>query len=265
MGNAIKFSPEGGTVKLNARLLQNEAKRRFLAFSVSDQGGGIPRSDHHLLFEKFSQTSKCASGSGLGLSICRKILNLIGGDIWIDGSHGDLKDDTARLSLREVVENDETRSMESVRRVFSQNTNYFEDREVVFTGALFHFMIPFCGKDPMSRSDSSDDGDKSEAETSSRMVKRRTLHDLFPNAPSTALQESIVTLCGRLKILVVEDNVINQKVLCKMLSNVLDDSIESSITIAENGAQAVEKASESEFHIIFMGKRALSNKFILIP
>ena len=79
IGNAIKFGPEGETVKL--RLYVN--KNGNTVFTVSDMGDGLSENTQQHLFDKFYQgdSSHKEEGNGLGLTLVKKILDLEGGDI----------------------------------------------------------------------------------------------------------------------------------------------------------------------------------------
>lgn len=82
ISNAIKFSPSGSEIRLTARNLdENEA-----LIEVSDQGPGIPADKLEHIFERFQQgdasDSRALGGTGLGLTICRSIVNQHGGRIW---------------------------------------------------------------------------------------------------------------------------------------------------------------------------------------
>lgn len=88
LDNAIKFSPPGGSVHLEAFL-----EERRPGLSVTDQGPGIPRSERDKIFQRFYQVdrsrSKTRPGSGLGLSIVKHIVHLHGGSIDVgDGPTG---------------------------------------------------------------------------------------------------------------------------------------------------------------------------------
>ncbi len=80
LSNAIKFSETGTTVNVNIK-----EKEEILQVSVADQGPGIPEDELSLLFKVFSKTSiKSSDGessSGLGLAICKKIIEKHGGEI----------------------------------------------------------------------------------------------------------------------------------------------------------------------------------------
>jgi hypothetical protein len=92
LSNAIKFSPENTTIQIDMKFLEPKNRRsqsHMIQVSVSDQGVGIPDDQIESVFDKFYQSSKTrsqAGGTGLGLPICREIINLHGGKIWAESS-----------------------------------------------------------------------------------------------------------------------------------------------------------------------------------
>ena len=89
LSNALKFSPAGSTVTLRVR----DAEAGMLAYSIIDQGPGIPREWAQKVFDKFAQVSArrkgAAIGSGLGLAFCRLAVEAQHGRIWVDASEGE--------------------------------------------------------------------------------------------------------------------------------------------------------------------------------
>jgi signal transduction histidine kinase/putative methionine-R-sulfoxide reductase with GAF domain len=87
LSNAVKFTPDGGSVQLNARL-----NRELLKISVKDDGIGIAQADQAALFEAFRQVGKSSSGqregTGLGLALSRRFVELHGGKIELDSKPG---------------------------------------------------------------------------------------------------------------------------------------------------------------------------------
>ena len=76
--NAMKYTPPGTPVEISGRLNDNE-----LLVTVADQGPGLPVGQEERIFEKFYQvTPGSARGAGLGLTICRSIIEAHGGHIW---------------------------------------------------------------------------------------------------------------------------------------------------------------------------------------
>ncbi len=87
VGNAVKFTPEGGQVRVAARLVHRE-----LEVSVSDTGPGIPRENLTTIFEKFHQApfknSEYIKGTGMGLAIVKHVITAHGGRVWAESEPG---------------------------------------------------------------------------------------------------------------------------------------------------------------------------------
>jgi CheY-like chemotaxis protein/anti-sigma regulatory factor (Ser/Thr protein kinase) len=92
LSNAAKFTPEEGTIRLNACLLPENGDLCHLQISVEDTGIGITNEDKARLFCSFEQaeagTARKYGGTGLGLSISRNIVELMGGKIWVASEPG---------------------------------------------------------------------------------------------------------------------------------------------------------------------------------
>ncbi len=88
LSNAVKFSPQG-TGRVAVRL---ESGDRGLTLSVSDNGPGVAPENQRLIFEKFRQVGDTLTakppGTGLGLAICRRIVEHLGGKIWVESAAG---------------------------------------------------------------------------------------------------------------------------------------------------------------------------------
>jgi two-component system phosphate regulon sensor histidine kinase PhoR len=87
LGNAIKFSPDGGQI-----LVTVEDAGTMVRASVSDPGIGIPEDQQERIFERFYQVNGSAkrrfSGVGLGLAIVKRIVETHGGQVWVESEHG---------------------------------------------------------------------------------------------------------------------------------------------------------------------------------
>jgi signal transduction histidine kinase len=86
LSNAIKFTPEGGRIDVAA-----VPKDGSVAISVSDTGIGIAPEDQEKVFEEFRQVGTAAKkveGTGLGLTLCRKFVELHGGRVWVESQVG---------------------------------------------------------------------------------------------------------------------------------------------------------------------------------
>jgi signal transduction histidine kinase len=86
LSNAIKFTPEGGRIEVQA-----VPRDGLVEVSVSDTGIGIAPEDQEKVFEEFRQVGTAAKkieGTGLGLTLCRKFVELHGGRIWVKSRLG---------------------------------------------------------------------------------------------------------------------------------------------------------------------------------
>ncbi|MGH7253624.1 MAG: ATP-binding protein, partial [Nitrospiraceae bacterium] len=86
LSNALKFTPEGGRAEVRARVAEGMAE-----ISVADTGVGIAPEDQEAIFEEFRQVGTAAKkveGTGLGLALSRKFIELHGGRIWVESRVG---------------------------------------------------------------------------------------------------------------------------------------------------------------------------------
>ena len=86
LSNAIKFTPEGGRIEVEAKQVDGSVE-----ISVSDTGDGIAPEDQEAIFEEFRQVGTAAKkveGTGLGLALSRKFIELHGGRIWVESQVG---------------------------------------------------------------------------------------------------------------------------------------------------------------------------------
>jgi signal transduction histidine kinase len=130
LSNAVKFTLDGGVVKVSAKMIDGfdrvkirsagtqhikikkekaEAQTagdslhaRFVEISVADTGIGLEPEDHSKIFDAFVQVDSSASrryqGTGLGLSLTKKLVELHGGRIWVE-SEGEGKGSTFRFTI----------------------------------------------------------------------------------------------------------------------------------------------------------------------
>jgi signal transduction histidine kinase len=87
MSNAVKFTPSGGRVDVSAQMTDG-----IVEVAVADTGSGIAPEDHELIFEEFGQargdSSKRQEGTGLGLPLSQKFIELHGGRLWVESAQG---------------------------------------------------------------------------------------------------------------------------------------------------------------------------------
>jgi signal transduction histidine kinase len=95
LSNATKFTAEGGRIDVRAVLTGDDVE-----LSVRDTGIGIAREEHEAVFEEFRQVGTGVvkqEGTGLGLALCRKFVELHGGRIWVESELG--RGSTFRFTL----------------------------------------------------------------------------------------------------------------------------------------------------------------------
>ncbi|SFL67439.1 PAS domain S-box-containing protein [Paenibacillus sp. 1_12] len=176
IGNAVKFTYTGG-VSITVEKWLHTLNSLHLQFTIRDSGIGIPEDKINQLFQPFYQLdhymTRKSEGTGLGLAISKKLVEKMGGDIWIEPTIG--------------------------------------------PGATFVFTVALKEEKPIKEVD-----------------------------PDELLMEEKV-IKKSLKILVAEDHEINQLVLRKML-----EKMGHTITIVENGKEAVNAVTFEAFDLIFM-------------
>lgn len=109
LANAVKFTPDGGHIRLYAaRIVDNEGKVQ-LYLSVSDTGCGIPEKDLPLIFDSFFQAQNKVtypvfgqSGTGIGLNVCKRIVALHGGVISAKNNHAGGTSFRVMLPMKEM-------------------------------------------------------------------------------------------------------------------------------------------------------------------
>ncbi len=179
LGNAIKFT-ETGSIKLSVTANLIDDSLQELHFAVSDTGIGISEENIQTLFIPFTQIDSTAtrkhSGTGLGLSICRKIIEEMGGRIWVESQLG--------------------------------------------KGSTFKFIIPVQVN-----------------------LVRKTQQQPQQNTAGIISGTEIKPL----KMLVAEDNNMNQLLATKMFKK-----IGYIIEIANNGKEAVDMTTKYDYDLVFM-------------
>jgi signal transduction histidine kinase len=86
LSNAVKFTPAGGAVNVSAGQVDGEVR-----VSVADTGPGLAPEDHERIFEEFQQTEagvEQREGTGLGLALSKRLVELHGGRIWVESEFG---------------------------------------------------------------------------------------------------------------------------------------------------------------------------------
>ena len=186
VGNSIKFT-EHGRVGLSIALDSSTPEELLLHFVVSDTGLGIAPEKQKLIFTAFSQadssTTRKFGGTGLGLTICSRLVELMGGEIWVES--------------------------------------------VLGQGSQFHFTAKLArGKLGVRTTGTS----QTQTDSSS------------PIAVHTVLKEP-----RRLRVLLAEDNAVNQKIASRVL-----EKRGYEVTVAANGRLALAALDRAQFDVVLM-------------
>ena len=181
LNNAVKFT-HAGSIEMRADLYERREDALTLHFSVSDTGVGIPPDKIEAIFEAFRQAdgsvTRTYGGTGLGLTICARLVNLMGGRVWVESEPG--------------------------------------------MGSIFHFtaVMQEAAEIPEAH------------EPAVRHPVQRKEHFAVP---------------GPLRILLAEDNAINQTITTRMLRKV-----GHSVAVASNGREALASWQDGDFELVLM-------------
>jgi len=105
LSNAIKYSPRGGRINVD---VTEDTKQSQAILSIRDSGIGIPAEQQSLLFRRFSRADNARTlgigGTGLGLYLCREIVERLGGRIWFESEEGNGSTFCISLPLSQATE-----------------------------------------------------------------------------------------------------------------------------------------------------------------
>jgi signal transduction histidine kinase/CheY-like chemotaxis protein len=182
VGNSIKFT-ERGQVGLRIALDSSTPEELRLHFVVTDTGVGIAPEKQKLIFTAFSQadssTARKFGGTGLGLTICSRLVELMGGEIWVESALGQ--------------------------------------------GSQFHFTAKLGQGKPG--------------------VASRTQTD----SASPATLQTMLKASRKLRVLLAEDNAVNQRIACRVL-----EKRGYEVTVAADGHAALAALDRAAFDVVLM-------------
>jgi len=142
LGNAIKFTPNEGAVRLDVRLIEKEGDAVKIRFEITDSGIGISPEQQGRIFQSYKQaeadTTRKYGGTGLGLSISKNIVEMMGGDIWVESELG--KGATFAFSVQ-MKSGDSKKFEEMVRAINWKNIRILAvDDDVGISGYIKNFV-----------------------------------------------------------------------------------------------------------------------------
>jgi signal transduction histidine kinase/DNA-binding response OmpR family regulator len=117
LSNAIKFTPPGGDVYLSTEILKKNDLPERLSFKIRDTGIGIPANKLGLIFDRFFQidpeNTHVEEGSGIGLTLVKEYVRLLGGEISVQSAQGKGAEFTLLLPIRREAQRSEFSLLES--------------------------------------------------------------------------------------------------------------------------------------------------------
>jgi len=318
-GNAIKFTDHGEVV-LRVDAEPDDADGLNLHFSVTDTGIGIPREKQKLIFEPFTQadtsTTRRYGGTGLGLSISMRLIEMMGGKIWLESEVGEgstfhftarfgvahgaqarpvLADPTILHDLRVLVVDDNATNRQILDRTLSfwggrpTAVSNAPDallllREAKGAGVPFSLMLADCHMPEMdgfmlveqvqrspelaglvtlmlTSGGQRGDGLRCkelgiaaylikpvlQADLLQALLQVLSAHDGVAKPAAVITRHTLREGRIPLRVLLAEDNLVNQKLACRLLENHGDI-----VVVAGNGVQVLETLERQSFDLILM-------------
>ena len=319
VGNAIKFTREG-EVEVSVETESETDDHAVLHFTVRDTGIGIPLEKKHKIFEAFEQadgsTTRKYGGTGLGLTITRQLVNMMGGRVWVESEpdRGSEFHFTVSFELQAtspaVGLSEQAISLEGVavlvvddnltnRRILEKTLRHWKMKPTVVDSALealealqkahqqgapFRLMLTDCMMPDMDGFELIDNinqhpeiftptiilltsaGERGEAakcqslgvaaylvKPVSQSVLLLTIAKVLQIPSGAAERKSLVTRPSireskkRLRILLAEDNPVNQKLATKLF-----EKMGHSVAVAEDGKKALEAMTQGVFDLVMM-------------
>jgi len=129
LNNALKFTPEGG--KISLKVCESPKRPEYVQVQISDTGRGIPKHQLDRIFDRLYQVklgdAATEKGIGLGLYICRELVDLHGGQIWVESEMGkgstftfELPKDAGQQAPTVLVIDDDPAILKSLRYALQQ-------------------------------------------------------------------------------------------------------------------------------------------------
>lgn len=307
--NAVKFTNHG-SVTLAIKTIDSTEGESNIQFEIIDTGIGISKEQQKSLFQSYSQassdTSRKYGGTGLGLTISKQLVELMGGKIWVESEYHKgstffvnltLPTDTDRrkyrlpskdiMKMKVLIVDSNLKSTSSLRNLLEYFHLSIDSADNIIDAKQImeqkHFDILFIDEEIYKQCDIDSYKNKSKAnivlvENWTNVLKRKkvdynvidevlqkpfhqqmifeTLSKLYnmngmpnnKNQTDTYDKKSVISL-GEHKILIAEDNNINQKVMSGLLSGT-----KLKIDFANDGEEAIEMLSNAEepYELIFM-------------
>jgi CheY-like chemotaxis protein len=222
LGNSVKFGKTGQYIDFSVQMNEN---RDCVEFSVTDYGKGIAKEEQKRIFEPFQQAATNEvqhGGTGLGLAVTHKLVKVLGGKISLESEYGNYTTFRVVLPLKQkpVIDEGATAGLED------------------------------CTTPAVLTGDSMSEGAPTESPTKPRPVISPKLLALNSSQQPAAIPTTPFAkedFFG-FKVLIAEDNLVNQKVLTRTLQRLGITDVD----VVDNGQKAVDSWNKRDYKIIFM-------------
>jgi PAS domain S-box-containing protein len=288
LNNAVKFTPEGGSIKISVDLLKETAHGADISISVSDTGEGIDADKIETIFESFAQADSSVTrkygGTGLGLTITKNLINMMGSEIYVESEKGKGSRFYFDLSLSKPHSTMSQKKTVPENKVYlcgggDKEFNHLLEKYLVSMEADYEFIDAPDTADADSGififNESSYDKAKASAlidkgcrviyvmnygggdagdervQTIVRPFDGLAFHEVLSGLPAQQRflkpvgHKSVHLLTGR--VLLAEDNKVNIKLMDTMLRRMGLD-----VDIAENGQDAAELCTTKKYDLVLM-------------
>ena len=235
--NAIKFTNEG-RIDIIAEVIKEGAEEAEIRFSIRDTGVGIAEDKVKYIFSNFAQeeedTARSYEGMGLGLSIVKKIIENMGGLIWVESN----KDKGSTFYFQLKIKRE-------LRDKFFKDLRVFIDSKDELVFSLLKIYILSLNATLVLSEEGYDIKieDKDIVLPISKKDVKYILYEKFPNKENSKIEKKD----REIRVLIAEDNPLNYKYAKKIMEN-MGFIVEN----AKTGREAVDMAKEKEYNIIFM-------------
>jgi signal transduction histidine kinase/ActR/RegA family two-component response regulator len=286
LGNAVKFGARGKSVEFSIYLECDALGKKHVKFAIKDYGKGIAPTEMQKIFEPFQQAATnepAHGGTGLGLTITRQLVRVLGGNISVESEFGKwcvfvvklpfhpIPDTQEEVGIGAAVANigairisqsastggdDMTGDADLAENASSVSSSSYTQTTYSASYASSQITGYTNRAPPMITSQIIGMTDRAPMITSQitkitdipkvppPMLKNPPERPTMTRVPSSVLTESF----DKIHILIAEDNTINQKVLNRTLNRIGLEEID----IVDNGQKAVEAAASKVYDIIFM-------------
>ncbi len=283
VGNAIKFTDKG-EVALKVQMEATHDHDFTLRLTVADSGIGIPREKQQVIFDPFAQadssTTRKYGGTGLGLTISSRLVEMMGGRIWVESelARGSQFHFTTRLGIADtkVIEVGTIDGEEALKKLSEAQQagapfalilmdmhmpqmDGFELIERIRQGSNSSTATIMMLTSAGHRGDAARCQELGVAAYLLKPIRQSELREAIARVLGARERKGAIALITRyslhdarepsssLRVLLAEDNLVNQRLACRLL-----EKRGHSVAVAANGLEALQTVEKESFDLVFM-------------